>query len=188
MKITKTPSVTSTVPPSGSPRLQAGINLLEVLIASLVLSIGLLGLAGMQVASLKSTQNSVQKQQATFLIHDLLERMRGNRAGVIAAAYNDTAAISCGTLPAKNCAGVVQCNSAEMAEFDLYTIMCGGANSTTSGVSNQLLDSQLTITCPTGSCDTGVRIDLQWAERNEKTGQDAATDLNAFAITLDAII
>lgn len=182
MKIKQAPNL------SNSPRLQAGINLLEVLIASLVLSIGLLGLAGMQVASLKSTQNSVQKQQATFLIHELLERMRGNEAGVIAGAYNDTASISCGTAPDQDCAGTVQCDSTEMATFDLYAVMCGAESSNNIGINNQLLNSQLTITCPTGVCDAGIRLNLQWAERNEKTGQDAAADLNDFAITLDAII
>lgn len=172
---------------SHSPRLQAGINLIEVLIAALVLSVGLLGLAGMQVAGLKSTQNSVQKQQATFLVHELLERMRANKSGVIAGAYNDTAGISCDAAPARNCVAV-QCNNAEMAAFDLFAVMCGGNGNRDAGINNQLLNSQLTISCPSGACAAGVRLNLQWAERNDNSAQDATKNLKDFTITLDAII
>lgn len=65
-------------------RWQTGLNLLEVLIATLVLSLGLLGLAGLQVSSLKTTQNASLKQTATLVLYDLLERMRSNRSAVCA--------------------------------------------------------------------------------------------------------
>lgn len=73
-----------------SLRRQNGLNLLEVLIAALVLSVGLLGLAGLQVSSLKTAQNASFKQQATFVIYELLERMRSNRQAVLAGDYAQT--------------------------------------------------------------------------------------------------
>lgn len=60
-------------------RSTAGFSLIEVLIAVLVLSVGLLGLAGMQATSLRFNHNAYMRSQATFLAHDMLERMRANR-------------------------------------------------------------------------------------------------------------
>ncbi|MFV8836659.1 type IV pilus modification protein PilV [Aquisalimonas sp.] len=59
-------------------RAQGGYSLLEVLIAVLILSIGLLGLAGLQTTSLQSNQSAAQVSQATFLASDILDRMRAN--------------------------------------------------------------------------------------------------------------
>lgn len=65
-----------------------GFSLLEVLIAVLVLSIGLLGLAGLQVLSIKQNHNSYLRSQATFLAHDVIERMRANRTAAVGGAYD----------------------------------------------------------------------------------------------------
>lgn len=68
-------------------RAARGFSLIEVLIAVLILSIGLLGLAGMQVASLRFNHNAYMRSQATFLAHDVIERMRANRAQALTGAY-----------------------------------------------------------------------------------------------------
>jgi len=60
-------------------RKQSGASLLEVLIALLILSIGLLGLAGLQAASLRHTHEAQLRSQATWLAMDMLERMRANQ-------------------------------------------------------------------------------------------------------------
>jgi len=57
---------------------QRGFNLVEVLIAVLVLSAGLLGLAGLQIAGMKSSHSAYLRSQAAFAVYDLLERMRAN--------------------------------------------------------------------------------------------------------------
>ncbi len=62
-----------------------GFTLLEVLVALLVLGIGLLGLAGLQIQGLRFNHDAYVRSQATFLAYDLLERMRLNRDQ--AAAY-----------------------------------------------------------------------------------------------------
>jgi type IV pilus modification protein PilV len=58
---------------------QSGFTLLEVLIALLVLSIGLLGLAGLQAYSLQNNQSAAYSSHATFLGYDILDRIRANR-------------------------------------------------------------------------------------------------------------
>lgn len=59
-----------------------GFSLIEVLIAVFILVVGLLGLAAMQLQSIKYTQGSQWRSQANFLAYDIVERIRANRANV----------------------------------------------------------------------------------------------------------
>jgi type IV pilus assembly protein PilV len=59
---------------------QCGFTLLEVLIALLVLSIGLLGLAALQTIGLRSNQMASTRTTATQLAYDITDRMRANEA------------------------------------------------------------------------------------------------------------
>ena len=70
------------------PSSRAGFSLLEVLIALLVTSVGLLGLAALQVVSLKQNHNAYLRSQATFLAHDMVERLRANRQQAFTGAYD----------------------------------------------------------------------------------------------------
>lgn len=63
--------------PDRAPR-QRGFSLIEVLVALLVLSIGLLGLAALQTTSLQFNTGSYHRTQATFLAYDIIDRMRAN--------------------------------------------------------------------------------------------------------------
>ncbi len=148
-------------------RRQAGFSLLEVLIATLVLSAGLLGLAGLQIAGMKTTHNSYQMQQATWLVHDLLERMRVNRAGAYAGNYNGTldGATACGAAP--TCVVATACTKAETANIDLFQVRCG--TGTVGGLRNDLMGASLTVTCVGGVCRNGVNINVVWSERNSSS-------------------
>ena len=66
---------------------QHGFTLLEVLIALLVLSIGLLGLAALQTTGLRSNQMASMRTLATQAGYDITDRMRANPAGVTAGDY-----------------------------------------------------------------------------------------------------
>lgn len=67
---------------------QRGIAMMEVLIAFFVLSIGLLGLAGLQIKALQFNQSAFQQSQATVAVYDILDRMRLNRLAVTSGAYD----------------------------------------------------------------------------------------------------
>lgn len=64
-----------------------GITLVEVLIALLVLSIGILGLASLQTASLNFSSGAGQQTQATALAYAMTDRLRANRQAALADAY-----------------------------------------------------------------------------------------------------
>jgi type IV pilus assembly protein PilV len=65
--------------------LHRGMSLVEVLVTVVLISVGLLGVAALQVTSLKGNQESYARSQATSLASDIIERMRANQLGL--AAY-----------------------------------------------------------------------------------------------------
>lgn len=73
-----------------------GTTMIEVLIALLILSIGLLGLAGLQAASLKFNHSSYMRTHADNMANDIVDRMRANRK----AARNGDYDIEFGADPA----------------------------------------------------------------------------------------
>lgn len=73
---------------SGASREQ-GFTLLEVLITVLVLSLGLLGLAALQVASIRDTQGAYLKGQAVNGAYQIIDAMRANRDDALAGNYDD---------------------------------------------------------------------------------------------------
>lgn len=60
---------------------QAGVGLMEVLIALLLLAIGVLGYVALQVRAVDATTESVQRSQAIFVLKGLAESIRANNAG-----------------------------------------------------------------------------------------------------------
>ena len=70
-------------------QIQAGFSLIEILVAIVVISLGLLGLAGLQAASLRNNQVAYFRSIASQQAYDMMDRMRVNLAGVRAGNYND---------------------------------------------------------------------------------------------------
>jgi type IV pilus assembly protein PilV len=69
-------------------RLQRGVGLIEVLIAVLVLSIGLLGMAGLQVASMRNNQSAYQRGMAVVQGYYIADAMRADRTNARNGAFN----------------------------------------------------------------------------------------------------
>lgn len=66
---------------------QHGATLIEVLVAIVVLAIGLLGMAMLQVTSVQSNHSAYYRSQVTILASDLADRMRANRTAALGSAY-----------------------------------------------------------------------------------------------------
>ena len=69
---------------------EAGFGLIEVLIALLVLSLGMLGVAAMQAVALRNSQSAFERSQAVVETYSILDAMRANRAAAIVSQYNLT--------------------------------------------------------------------------------------------------
>ena len=74
--------------PPQTPDRQHGFALLEALIAALVLSIGLLGMAALQSSALRNNQSSLDRSQAVILSYSILESMRSNLTVARAGGYD----------------------------------------------------------------------------------------------------
>ena len=98
-----------------------GFTLLEVLIALLVLSVGLLGLASLQTRGLAAGHNAYLRSQAVLLARDMAERIRANNNLVLSTessesnAYSTEFAREPGTSDCVN----ADCNPAQLANFDV---------------------------------------------------------------------
>lgn len=107
-----------------------GFSLIEVLVALLVLSIGLLGLAALQTTSLKYNTDSYFRTQATFFVYDIMDRMRANNTSAtvanggtydVSSAAAATAIInSYATCSSSSCAcDTSSCSATDLATYDL---------------------------------------------------------------------
>ena len=99
---------------NGKARRMAGFTLLEVLVALVVLSIGLLGLSGLQTTSLRNNHAAFLRSQATLLNNDIADRMRANRDSATAGNYNIDYA---GTPTVVSCVG--SCSAVQVAQIDV---------------------------------------------------------------------
>jgi type IV pilus assembly protein PilV len=107
-----------------------GFTLLEVLVALVVLSIGLLGLAGLQILGLRYNNQSYELSVATNLANDMADRMRANLQGVAAGNYN-----SFTTKPASDpgCDNTTSCDAGQLATHDAFQWYTGLASLLPSG-------------------------------------------------------
>ncbi len=76
---------------------QRGVGLIEILVAVLILALGLLGMAGLQANSLKTSQSSYARGQAVMLSYYILDAMRADNAAALSLAYN-TGSVSGGVI------------------------------------------------------------------------------------------
>ena len=100
---------------------QNGFSLLELLVALVVFSIGLLAVAGLQTVSKQANFEGLQRTTATQIAHGLLEdmRMNGDALDVYRTA-GELGAGSRGGEPVPNCNAAAECNAQQKAAHDLW--------------------------------------------------------------------
>jgi type IV pilus assembly protein PilV len=108
----------ATLAPVGQKR-QKGSSLLEVLIAVLIMSFGLLALGGLAAAAQQYVKMAQFQSVGMALASDLGERMRGNVAGFQSGGYVRASAYSTVTVTVPSCANDTACTVAEMAAKDM---------------------------------------------------------------------
>ena len=98
-----------------------GASLLEVLIAIVIMSFGLLALGGLTASSVQYGKMAQFQTVGVQLAADLADRMRSNSDGFMTNSYNKTAVYSSSTaaITVPACATATQCTAAEMAAIDL---------------------------------------------------------------------
>lgn len=92
-----------------------GFTLLEILVTVIILAIGLLGMAGLQLTGMRNNQSAYLRTQAALLAYDMGERMRANSLGFNNNAYDQPQAVEY-----PGCFTAEGCTVAEMAQNDAF--------------------------------------------------------------------
>jgi type IV pilus assembly protein PilV len=117
----------SSKPVSGNPlsSRQNGFSLIEVLIALIIMSVGMLGIAGLYVQSLQAGRTSMFRHQAVSLAGDVADRIRANPSAGIAYA---------GVGANNNCVTAnMDCDVVSMAANDIWVWDLQAVNSLPNG-------------------------------------------------------
>ncbi len=118
--------------------MQTGVSMIEVLVAIMILSVGLLGLAGLQSAGLTHNQSANSRSTASMLAYGLLDSMRANKVVAEQGAY----------------------------DIGLGATSPGGSTMTSQDVGNWLNELAMSLPAGTGSVVTDangrVTITIEW--------------------------
>lgn len=101
---------------------QSGFTMIETLVSSFILAIGLLGAASTQLKGLKATQETYNRSKAVYIASDIIDRMRANPAGLQIGDYNsiDTtgAVVSTPVCTSSDATTTLACTASELAQAD----------------------------------------------------------------------
>ena len=137
-----------------SKQTQRGVSLIEVLVALLVTSFGLLGMAALQARAIKGNQSSMQRTQATMMSYYILDAMRVDRNNVKLLAYNT------GVLDADGKIGPI-CNPASITGT---TLADNNLKDWITALKSEVGNSADTTTCGAVLCDAdgNCRVQVRW--------------------------
>lgn len=165
---------------------QQGVGLVEVLVALILLSIGVLGFSMLQIRAMDASLDASKRIQAMNLARDLSERMRANKSGLsksitvteneidkLVDAYSN--AMSGKYYIANHtpgCAGTTKCSSKDFAQEDVNQILY---RAYTSGMKIALND------CPGSMSLNRFCVYVAWGETlPEDGGTNACTSAGSF--------
>ncbi|NOY62951.1 MAG: type IV pilus modification protein PilV [Gammaproteobacteria bacterium] len=162
-----------------------GVSMIEVLVALVLLSIGLLGVAAMQTTGIRQSHDSQLLSQALLQAQDMADRMRANLVAVRVGAYS---AID-GSAAAMDCVGT-NCSADNIAQYDAYVWNSDNATRLPSG---QGVTACTDINAATSVLDAGSScvITVRWdGERNGATGTgcNATIDTDLKCVRLNFVL
>ncbi len=147
---------------------QHGFSLIEVLVALFVLSIGLLGLAGLQTLGLKFNTQSYQRTQAVLNAYDIVDRIRANAGGIAVAVYDDIGIDAAPPGSPPDC-GAIACDNTQMADYDIAQWKNSLAELLTQGkgtVCRGVLTPDFTGCAVGPAGNTSFQVGVQWFEND----------------------
>jgi type IV pilus assembly protein PilV len=162
---------------------QDGFTLLEVLIALLVLSIGLLGIGKLMMLSARANDSAYMRSQATALAYTMLDAMRANRQAAIVQGYDTAMGVfpgglqPCGTVAAP-------CNSGQQAQNDLF--LWGSSLGTALPLGQGSVATAVAL-AGTGANNITATVTVQWADKVAEQSFGAPAG-NVVAITLETVL
>ena len=134
-----------------APQRQRGFSLVEVLIALVIMSVGMLGIAGLYVQSMQAGRTSMFRHHAVTLAGDVADRIRANptAGAAYAGAGVDGGCVAQG----------VDCSAPQMAANDIFLWSQQAAG--------QLPSGQITVVFDGAVTPPSYSIAVSWVEPGE---------------------
>jgi type IV pilus assembly protein PilV len=166
-----------------SKRYSKGTSLVEVMVAVFVFSIGLLGIATLQVQSKRSNFEAIQRTTASMLTNDLMERLRSNTTGLNTYITHAGLPLGGGQIasePTPNCFSTASpCTPVQLATHDLWEWeqSIDGATEVEAGAqSGGLVSPTACVTGPVGGGTGEYAIAIAWRGSSELADTGALKD------------
>jgi type IV pilus assembly protein PilV len=137
---------------------QRGFSLVESLVALVVMSVGMLGIASLYVTSLQTNRSALTRSQAVTLVNDMADRIRAN--SLAKAAYN-LSGYEDG--PEDACPGNANCTPQDLAESDLFRWL----NSFQRVLPSNAL-GKVQYTAGVGGAPDKYSVSVEWKEAGER--------------------
>ena len=144
-----------------------GFSLIELLVAVVVFSVGLLAVAGLQTVSKRANFEGLQRTVASQIAYGLLEDMRANGNGM--AVYLASPDLGGGVVvaePLPNCSIVgSECNAAQKAAHDLWfweDVLDGNQEIGVEGAAGGILSPTICINGPVGGGAGIYLVSIAW--------------------------
>jgi type IV pilus assembly protein PilV len=135
-----------------------GFTMVEVLVALVVLAVGMLGIAGLYVITLRSGGSAIYRMQAVNLATDIADRIRTNRSANV--SYQGAAAAN----PCFGVAAVADCTPAAMAAADLFVWQAQVAQTLPGGAGGIIVVTPTALVIPPVGAVFQYTVTINWTE------------------------
>jgi type IV pilus assembly protein PilV len=164
-----------------NPGPEFGFTLVEVLVALVVLSVGLLGMAKMVMVSSHSNDSAYLRSQATSLGYQALDAMRANLGSSTAGGYLTALGAMPGA-PGTNC-GAGYCNNAQLGAWDIFAWKTQLAAALPAGTGSIVTTATFPVT---------ATVVVQWddsvAQKTIATATNTAAAASPQSVTLETVL
>lgn len=151
-----------------------GYYLLELLISLVIISFGLLGIAGLLITAHRASSSSYLNQQAQQSVYNIIDRIHANRTAAVNGNYNVSNLVTSGAptlpkAPSKTCLGSgtsFNCSASEMATYDLWYWLNYDVGSLPNGAAS--------ITTSVNGTNTLLTVTVQWDDSPAQKSLGAA--------------
>ncbi|WOT04291.1 type IV pilus modification protein PilV [Shewanella youngdeokensis] len=148
---------------------QQGLSLIELMVSLVILVVGLIGIFNLHLVAKRGSFESFQQTQASYLINDIVNRMRLNRS--LLASYSGTYT---GTLTQPKSCDVavganVTCSANETLAWDLYQW------------ESRFTELDDATACVLATANGNVEVVMSWRGIRELSDGGAATGKSSLA-------
>lgn len=165
---------------AAGPARRNGFTLVEVLIALVVMSIGLLGIGKLVMLSARANDGAYLRTQATALAYSMLDAMRANRQEALVGGYLNAMGVNPGTVACGPCVTSQQAqNDLALWQTSLLAELPAGQGSVvTANVADPV----------TGTINVTATVTVQWNDAVAQKSFGGAAAANLLNLTLETLL